>query len=834
MQTQELPTYGGKLGPGGYPAQTLVGGTLPKDYVRSGQVAYGERKVKTLNTVDRNIDCVLVFDIHERDDVGQDSGPRIKESTTSYEDRLKVLKCMHAAGLNLTQSLSRDKSQWIIRISAPSALLEETAEKMGKTFKTKIKNTQDETNANLMKGFAEFKVEKKEKYEMQTANQFPSVERQRIILYIIERALGGNGHDFEKVKTAEVNKVFHLFPTHDPNDQVNLNDMWVWNFWDYQPLHKVRDYFGEEIAMYFAFLGNYTYRLAFLAVLGVVTFYTQLLYGTDSAMVPVYVMATAVWSIYFMEFWKQACHSYQVQWDVKNFEETQTDRIGYEGTARISPITGEDEMYFSDAERRMRYARTIPIICFSLLVVICAAIAVVLFQFFAIHSSTFPPGSGAAIAGCANAVVISVLNKIYEGIAEQMNEYENHQTRTAYEDAMILKVFLFQFVNSYAAMFYTAFLAGRAKIFGIEVVCSKHGCLHDVHGLILSTLALQIATGNIIEVFVPWVSFKVAEQQRAAEDEARRRAAAGEGANAPEGFFASIINSINPWHEPDDHTVQHFESGYELPGFVSKHEVEAHKPVYESTFGDYNELVIQYGYVTMFAAALPLGSFLCLINNIVEIHSDAFKLMNVYQRPFYKGTQDIGTWADILRVITVISVLTNCSMLAFTSNIFLRDGWVKMGKVGVVEMLVAVFIAEHIALFCQFVLADFIPDVPSGLDEQEERLKHKVASVLETQSDINKSNEVERKYELMLELIDEHDIAKLEDIHVKQWRNQPQYGSGYLVGVEPPKFEDGCEGKTGNRAHHEWVKDRQLQEDRKRSIKQEKFKQALYVNAGAF
>ncbi len=47
-----------------------------------------------------------------------------------------------------------------------------------------------------------------------------------------------------------------------------------------------------------------------------------------------------------------------MQWDVKDVEETQTDRIGYEGTARISPITGEDEIYFSDAERRMRYART--------------------------------------------------------------------------------------------------------------------------------------------------------------------------------------------------------------------------------------------------------------------------------------------------------------------------------------------------------------------------------------------------------------------------------------------------------------------------------------------
>merc|ERR1712093_239350 len=109
---------------------------------------------------------------------------------------------------------------------------------------------------------------------------------------------------------------------------------------------------------------------------------------------------------------------------------------------------------------------------------------------------------------------------------------------------------------------------------------------------------------------------------------------------------------------------------YELPPFMSKHELESHKPIYTSTFHDYNEIVIQYGYVTMFATALPIGSLLCLINNIVEIRSDAFKLVNVYQRPFYKGAQDIGTWFEILRVITVLAVLTNCGMIAFTSNIF--------------------------------------------------------------------------------------------------------------------------------------------------------------------
>ena len=34
---------------------------------------------------------------------------------------------------------------------------------------------------------------------------------------------------------------------------------------------------------------------------------------------------------------------------------------------------------------------------------------------------------------------------------------ENHRTQTSYEDALILKLFGFQFVNSYTSLFYIAF-----------------------------------------------------------------------------------------------------------------------------------------------------------------------------------------------------------------------------------------------------------------------------------------------------------------------------------------------------------------------------------------
>ena len=47
-------------------------------------------------------------------------------------------------------------------------------------------------------------------------------------------------------------------------------------------------------------------------------------------------------------------------------------------------------------------------------------------------------------------------------------------------------------------------------------------------------------------------------------------------------------------------------------------------------------MIIQLGYVNLFAAAFPLMATLALINNIVEIRIDAYKMLKLTKRPRYK------------------------------------------------------------------------------------------------------------------------------------------------------------------------------------------------------
>ena len=67
----------------------------------------------------------------------------------------------------------------------------------------------------------------------------------------------------------------------------------------------------------------------------------------------------------------------------------------------------------------------------------------------------------------------------------------------------------------------------------------------------------------------------------------------------------------------------------------------------------------------MFAAAFPLAPLMAFVNNIVEIRTDAFKLLDAYTRPEYKGAESIGAWYAILEIMGVISVITNCLLIGF-------------------------------------------------------------------------------------------------------------------------------------------------------------------------
>ncbi|XP_064872342.1 anoctamin-2-like [Oncorhynchus nerka] len=93
---------------------------------------------------------------------------------------------------------------------------------------------------------------------------------------------------------------------------------------------------------------------------------------------------------------------------------------------------------------------------------------------------------------------------------------------------------------------------------------------------------------------------------------------------------------------------------------------------YEGLSPEYMEMIIQYGFVTIFVASFPLAPLFALLNNVIEIRLDAAKFTTEIRRPDAVRCKDIGIWFNILSGISKFSVITNAFVISFTSDFIPR------------------------------------------------------------------------------------------------------------------------------------------------------------------
>jgi len=122
--------------------------------------------------------------------------------------------------------------------------------------------------------------------------------------------------------------------------------------------------------------------------------------------------------------------------------------------------------------------------------------------------------------------------------------------------------------------------------------------------------------------------------------------------------------------------------GKEEREFLERVRSEAALPEYD-LFEDYGEMVTQFGYVALWSTIWPLASGMCglilfilcdfdeccfgivmaLLNNILELRSDAFKITVHNRRPIPCRTDTIGPWLDTLSFLTWLTALTNSALV---------------------------------------------------------------------------------------------------------------------------------------------------------------------------
>ena len=114
----------------------------------------------------------------------------------------------------------------------------------------------------------------------------------------------------------------------------------------YQPLWDIRNYFGEEISLYFAYVSFYAEGTVWLGVLGLISLFIEAFESKQHY--DLWLIALAIifplFSIIFVESWNEMEKYYSFQWGVDNHTEHEHIRPRYKGKLRISPVDNRLEI----------------------------------------------------------------------------------------------------------------------------------------------------------------------------------------------------------------------------------------------------------------------------------------------------------------------------------------------------------------------------------------------------------------------------------------------------------------------------------------------------------
>ncbi|CAG5957893.1 anoctamin-3 isoform 5-T5 [Menidia menidia] len=517
----------------------------------------------------------------------------------------------------------------------------------------------------------------------------------------INRLLGNNTYEAAFPPHEGGYKSRHSIKTHGAqNHRHLLYERWArWGIWyKYQPLDLIRRYFGEKIGLYFAWLGWYTGMLIPAALVGVFVFlyglftmdssqvskeiceanvtimcpmceetcepwtlsdscvYAKVTHLFDNGGTVFFAIFMAIWATVFLEFWKRRRAELTYDWDLIDWEEEEEElrpqfEAKYSIKERVNPISGKPEPFQPFSDKLSRLMVSVSGIFFMISLVLTAVFAVVVFRLIAMEKfASFNwhfvkknwqfATSGTGV--CINFMIIMSLNVVYEKVAYLLTNLEHPRTESEWENSFALKMFLFQFVNLNSSTFYIAFFLGRFagrpgkynKLFDrwrLEE-CHPSGCLID--------LCLQM--GVIMFFKQIWNNFMELGYPLLQNWWSRRKMKKGGGG----GQYVENKNQLPQWDK--DWNLQ---------------PMNAHGLVDE-----YLEMVLQFGFTTIFVAAFPLAPLLALLNNIIEIRLDAYKFVTQWRRPMPARATDIGIWHGILEGIGVLAVITNAFVIAITSD----------------------------------------------------------------------------------------------------------------------------------------------------------------------
>lgn len=590
--------------------------------------------------------------------------------------RSAVLHALNDAGLVLMLYYSRDRSQIFCRVAADQAHLRQVAE---------VRKYKLELKPQYLSAFAEYKKDYAGRRELNYSDRCivshiykshvdkSEEEEAGVPLYplpgaifkttdrinLIDHIIRASDHGCAAVDVGQLmhdNDLLHYFPLHEQKKLCFLDREWFRAFAWGGKIDEVRDYFGEKVAMYFLFMSHFMKWLIAPTIIGVALSIVSVIAGTPDNMMSIFLcVCVGIWATLFVHFWRRSAAIYALKWGTLGMgRQTEPSRPEFRGASRINPVTGRIDRYYPWSERIWKVMFSYTVLTVSVVVLIFSVLVLMAIR----HTSNFK--NKRLLYQVLTAILVELFNSIFTHIAKWLTDRENHRSYSEYTNHLLAKTVVFKFFNCYAALYYIAFFKAHSQLFGMDVECVGNDCMLDLGSQLGVFMICRLTLSNFLELGIPYILMKW-----------RGRSA--------------LYNPLTLM--PD----------------VSNAEKQSKREDFD-VYEDMDEVLILYGYTTLFVVACPWAPLVTLISVVLECFIDQKKLVLLYRRPFPLPGANNEPWDTAFDVFGFLAMITNTAVIVFSSHHY--DSW-SHG-----EKILLFMVIEHAMIFGRIVIEMIAPAIP--------------------------------------------------------------------------------------------------------------------------
>ncbi|KAL4154618.1 hypothetical protein PRNP1_006736 [Phytophthora ramorum] len=423
------------------------------------------------------------------------------------------------------------------------------------------------------------------------------------------------------------------------------------------PLGHVRNYFGEQLALYFAFASFHANALRSLGLLALVLAVVSTKTARPREAEAVFCLCSCAFLGIFVRKWELHEARLAARWsggtprDGDNAVNPllQLPRPHFRGQMRRSPVTLRLEPYSPLGKSIFRRLLSSMVLAAVALELGASNAVLVASDRFQTLTTETPRRFNVALG------VIALMSKCatphLARCSKALTNWENHRLQRDYDSQLTFKFALLQSANCFGALWGLAFLR--------PLRCRLGGCRHPEHAataisshdqaarLLLIMLALDVGLALWGLRWAAWRLICVPNRDGVSTETAvgsfqRVDRVQGGGSSPAAMLLASASSSLT----------------------CSSIEADLALAPYEGVLFDYAQVLVPLGFVAWFAPLAPLSS--CVLAWLVaalQIRVDAHSLCYDTQRPFPIQALSLGSWLGYLHVLRIGAVLHSTAFM---------------------------------------------------------------------------------------------------------------------------------------------------------------------------